>query len=216
MSRRVALYARVSTREQSPDLQLDALRALAAQRGWEIAGAYIDHGVSGTKAKRPELDRLMQDTHAGRCDIVAVWKFDRFARSTQHLVTALNDFRTRNVEFVSVQDGIDTSTAAGRMVFGVIASLAEFERELIVDRVRAGLAAARRRGRRGGRPQARVDIGRALERRAAGVSLRDVAAELGIGVATLSRALAEHRSKNPAADRGARVRIETPAASTIG
>src|SRR6201999_4180464 len=103
MIRRVALYARVSTREQSPDLQLDALRALAAQRGWEIAGEYVDRGVSGTKAKRPELDRLMHDVHTGKVDVVAVWKFDRFARSTQHLVTALNDFRARNVEFVSVQ-----------------------------------------------------------------------------------------------------------------
>lgn len=187
--KRVALYARVSTREQSPDLQLDALRSLVAQRGWEVVGEYVDHGVSGTKTKRPALDRLMQDTHAGRCDVVAVWKFDRFARSTQHLVTALNDFRDRNVEFVSVQDGIDTTTAAGRMVFGVIASLAEFERELIVERVKAGLAAARRRGRRGGRPRVRVDIGRALALRGSGMPLRAIARELGIGVATVSRAL---------------------------
>ena len=189
--KRVALYARVSTRDQSTDLQLDALRSLAVQRGWTVVGEYVDHGVSGTKARRPERDRLMQDAHAGRCDVVAVWKFDRFARSTQHLVTALNDFRTRNVEFVSVQDGIDTSTAAGRMVFGVIASLAEFERELIVERVKAGLASARRRGRRGGRPRARVDIARALAMRGAGASLRTIASELGIGVATVSRALAD-------------------------
>jgi DNA invertase Pin-like site-specific DNA recombinase len=134
----------------------------------------------------------MHAVHAGKCDVVAVWKFGRFARSTQHLVTALNDFRARNVEFVSVQDGIDTSTAAGRMVFGVIASLAEFERELIVERLKAGLASARRRGRRGGRPRARVDIGRALALRGAGKPLRAIATELGVGLGTLSRALAQH------------------------
>jgi len=192
MTRRAALYARVSTRDQSPALQLDALRLLAAQRGWTVAGEYVDHGISGTRSKRPELDRMMADVHAGKCDVVAVWKFDRFARSTQHLITALNDFRARNIEFVSVQDGIDTTTAAGRMVFGVIASLAEFERELIVERVRAGMASARRRGRRGGRPRARVDIGRALSLRGAGKPLRAVAEELGVSIGALHRALAEH------------------------
>jgi DNA invertase Pin-like site-specific DNA recombinase len=198
MTQRVALYARVSTRELSPDLQLDALRVLAIQRGWQVVAEYVDQGVSGTRARRPELDRLLRDVHRGAVDVVAVWKFDRFARSTQQLVTALNDFRARNVEFVSVQDGIDTSTAAGRMVFGVIASLAEFERELIVEPVRAGLAAARRRGRRGGRPRGQVDVARARALRAQGRPLRAIAEDLGVGVATLSRALVE-RSKNPAA-----------------
>ncbi len=188
--KRVALYARVSTRDQSPDLQLDALRSLAAQRGWTVAGEYIDHGVSGTRTKRPALDKLMRDVHRGAVDVVAVWKFDRFARSTQHLVTALNDFRTVGVEFVSVQDGIDTSTAAGRMVFGVIASLAEFERELIVERVKAGMAAAHRRGRRAGRPRVRVDVVRARALLAEGVSLRQIAVKLGVGGATVRRALA--------------------------
>jgi len=192
--KRVAIYARVSTRDQSPDLQLDGLRSLVAQRGWAVSEEYVDHGVSGTRVRRPELDRLMQAVHAGECDVVAVWKFDRFARSTQHLVTALNDFRSRNVEFVSVQDGIDTLTASGRMVFGVIASLAEFERELIVERVLAGLAAARRRGRRGGRPRTRVDIGRALIMRSRGASLRAIARELGVSAATVTRAFAEHDS----------------------
>jgi DNA invertase Pin-like site-specific DNA recombinase len=189
--KRCAVYARVSRkRDQSPTLQLDALRALCAQRRWQLT-EYVDHGVSGTKASRPALDRLMRDVHAGKVDVVACWKFDRFARSMQHLVTALNDFRARGVEFVSVQDGIDTSTAAGRMVFGVIAALAEFERELIVERVQAGLAAAARRGRRGGRPKARVELGRARAMLAAGMTKQAVAAELGVGVATLLRHLAE-------------------------
>lgn len=200
MTKRVALYARVSTlKGQSTDLQLDALRALCAQRQWTLAAEYVDHGVSGSKTSRPALDRMMQDVHAGKVDVVAVWKFDRFARSQQHLVTALNDFRVRGVEFVSVQEGIDTSTIAGRMVYGVIASMAEFERELIRERVVAGLAAAKRRGRKGGRPRVRVDIGRALELHAKGFSVRATASELGIGVATLVRALAAHRATPRAA-----------------
>ena len=186
---RVALYARVSTADQRPDLQLDALRQLASQRGWTIAGEYVDQGVSGARARRPALDRVMTAVHRGEVDVVAVWRFDRFARSMQHLVTALDDFRAQGVEFVSVQDGCDTSTAAGRMMFGVIASLAEFERELIRERVRAGMAAAKRRGRRAGRPRARVDVARARALRAAGQPLRVVAAELGCSVGSLHRAL---------------------------
>lgn len=188
--RRVAFYARVSTADQSPDLQLDALRALATQRGWRLVGEYVDHGISGAKARRPELDKLMKAVHKGQVDIVAVWKFDRFARSTQHLIAALNDFRAQEVEFCSVQDGIDTSTAAGRMVFGVIASLAEFERELIRERTRAGMAAAKRRGRHVGRPKARVDLTHALALRAEGKPIPDIARTLGIGVSTLYKALA--------------------------
>jgi DNA invertase Pin-like site-specific DNA recombinase len=198
--KRCALYARVSTRDQSPDLQLDDLRAWAKQRRVEVVGEYVDIGVSGTKVKRPELDRLMKDCHRGQIDLVAVWRFDRFGRSMQHLVTSLNDFSGRNIEFVSLQDGIDTSTAAGRMVFGVLASLAEFERELIRERVVSGLAAAKRRGRSGGRPKVRVDIGQALAQRGAGVPLREIARRLGVGTATVQRALAWHdsqRSTNP-------------------
>lgn len=199
--KRCALYARVSTRDQSPDLQLDDLRAVAQQRRWEVVDEYCDIGVSGTKVKRPQLNRLMQDCLRGKVDVVLVWKFDRFGRSMQHLVTALNDFRERGIEFVSVQDGVDTSTAAGRMVFGVLASMAEFEKALIVERVNAGLAAAKRRGRVGGRPKVRVDIGRALALRGAGVSLREIARRLGCGTATVQRCLADHdqagRSRNP-------------------
>jgi DNA invertase Pin-like site-specific DNA recombinase len=190
MTKRVALYARVSTADQRTDLQLDALRQLAAQRGWTVIAEHVDHGVSGVRAKRPELDKLMAAVHRGELDLVAVWRFDRFARSMQHLVSALADFRARNVQFVSVQDGCDTTTAAGRMVFGVIASLAEFERELIVERVRAGMAAAKRRGRRAGRPHKRVDIARARAMRTEGRPLREIAAALDVGLGTLHRALA--------------------------
>jgi DNA invertase Pin-like site-specific DNA recombinase len=196
---RVALYARVSTNDQSCEMQLGALRELASARGWGVIGAYVDTGISGAKDRRPALDRLMRDVHAGKVDIVAVWKFDRFARSVRHLVTALDDFRDRGVSFVSVQDQIDTSTATGRLMFGIIASFAAFERDVIAERTRAGLAAARRRGQRLGRPRARVDIGKALALRGAGRPLRAIATELGIGLATLHGALAEHeraRSEN--------------------
>jgi DNA invertase Pin-like site-specific DNA recombinase len=126
-TRRVALYARVSTNDQRADLQLHDLRRLAEQRGWKVVGEYIDEGYSGTKDRRPALDKLMADSRKGRFDVVAVWRFDRWARSVRHLVVTLDDFRERGIDFVSVNDGIDTSTAAGRMVFAVIAAMAAYE-----------------------------------------------------------------------------------------
>lgn len=188
--KRCALYARVSTsRDQSPALQLDELRHLAAQRGWELVGEYVDVGVSGAKDRRPQLDRMMAEVLRGRIDVVAVWRFDRFARSVRHLVLALDDFRARGVDFVSASDGIDTSTPAGRFTFHVIAGVAELERGIIRERTRAGLDAARRRGAKIGRPRVRVDVDRALALRATGLSLRKVASVLKVGVATLARAL---------------------------
>ncbi len=188
--RRVALYARTSTvRDQNPAMQVEDLRRLAQQRGWEVVGEYVDVGHSGAKDRRPELDRMMSEVGRGKIDVVAVWRFDRFARSVRHLVTALDDFRARGIDFVSVNDGIDTSTPAGRFTFQVIAAVAELERELIRERTRAGLASARRRGVRIGRPSVAVDLARARALRASGRSLRKVAQELGIGAATLCRAL---------------------------
>lgn len=188
---RVALYARVSTHDQNAEMQLVALRGLAQTRGWMVAGEYIDRGVSGAKDRRPALDRLMRDVHAGKVDVVAVWKFDRFARSVRHLVCALDDFRDRGVCFISVMDQIDTSTATGKLMFSIVAAFGEFERDMIRERTCAGLAAARRRGRRLGRPRVVVDLRRARALRAGGASLRAVAGELGCAVATLHRALAE-------------------------
>lgn len=189
-NRRVALYARTSTsRDQNPAMQLEDLRRLAEQRGWQVVGEYVDVGHSGAKDRRPELDRLMRDVHAGKLNAVLCWRFDRFARSVRHLVSALDDFRARGIDFISMNDGIDTSTPAGRFTFHVIAAVAELEREIIRERVSAGLALARRRGARVGRPKVRVDLARAITLRASGKSLRNVAQELGIGAATLCRAL---------------------------
>ena len=187
---RVALYARTSTeRDQRPDLQLDELRRVAEQRGWAVVGEYVDAGYSGSKDRRPELDRLISEVHCGCVDVVAVWRFDRFARSARHLVLALEEFRARNVDFVSLHDGIDTSTPAGRFTFHVIAAVAELERELIRERTRAGLAAARRRGARIGRPPCQVDLQRVRGLHAAGHSLRRIARALRVSAATVHRVL---------------------------
>jgi DNA invertase Pin-like site-specific DNA recombinase len=187
--KRVAIYARVSTTDQHPGMQVDELRRVCSQRGWEIAGEYVDAGYSGSKDRRPELDRLMQDVHRGMVGIVLVWRFDRFARSVRHLVTALEDFRSRSVDFISVMDGIDTCTPAGRFTFHVVAAVAELERELIRERTRAGIAAARRRGAQIGRPRVKIDMLRAKSLMASGLSFRKAARVMGIGTATLYRAL---------------------------
>ena len=191
---RVAIYARTSTaREQNPAMQLDELRRMAEQRGWTIVGEYVDRGVSGAKDRRPELDRLMADVRRGGANapgIVAVWRFDRFARSVRHLVNALDEFNTRGVEFVSLQDGIDTSTHVGRFTFHIVAAVAQLERELIRGRVQAGVDAARRRGARLGRPRVRIDLDRARALLAEpGASVRKVARALGCGASTLAKAL---------------------------
>jgi DNA invertase Pin-like site-specific DNA recombinase len=195
---RVLIYARISTatkdaggKGQDPQLQLDELRAVAAQRGWQIVGEFVDIGISGAKERRPQLDALMKEVHRGRADVVAVWKFDRFARSVGHLVRALDDFRARGVHFFSARDSIDTSTPAGRFTFAVIAAVAELERELIRERTVAGLAAARRRGVRLGRKPVRVDVDRARELRSHGLSYRQLAAELGVSVGVVHRLLNE-------------------------
>ncbi len=185
---RAALYARVSTSDQSTALQLDELRQLAAQRGWLVT-EYCDTGSGRQGASLPERDRLMADARAGRLQVVLVWRFDRFARSTRDLVDALESLRTWGVEFISLREGIDTSTPTGKLVFTIIAALAEFERCLIVERVKAGLEAARRRGVRAGRPRAVVPVARARELIANGMSLRACAQRLGVDPHTLRRSL---------------------------
>jgi DNA invertase Pin-like site-specific DNA recombinase len=151
------LYARVSTNngQQDPELQLRELREYCTRRGWEVSGEYGDH-ISGSKDRRPALDRLMADAHRRRFDAVVVWKFDRFARSTSHLLKALETFRALGVEFVSLSEQVDTSTPMGKMMFTVLAAVAGLERSLIVERVKAGLRNARAKGRRLGRPRVSV------------------------------------------------------------
>src|ERR1700730_14106605 len=138
---KVALYARVSTsnHRQDPEMQLRELRDYCQRRGFEIAGEYIDSGICGSHESRPALDRLMLACRKRLVDAVVVYRYDRFARSLRSLVNALEEFRVLGIEFVSLHENVDTSTPNGRLVFGIFASIAEFERELIRDRVRSGI-----------------------------------------------------------------------------
>ncbi len=189
---RAAIYARVSTLNgQSPEMQLAELRDYCRRRGWELAGEYVDVGISGSREKRPELDRLMADAHRRRFDAVVVWKFDRFARSVSHLLRALEHFRALGIEFVSLSEQVDTSTPTGKMVFTVLGAVAELERSLIAERVRAGLRNAKAKGKKLGRPRVIVDRDRIATLRAHGLSYAKVAAALGVGEGTVRRATQE-------------------------
>src|SRR5260370_918959 len=156
---RVALYARVSTSngQQDPEMQLRELREYADRRGWQIAEVYTDAGVSGAKDSRPALNRLMSDAQKRRIDAVLVWKLDRFGRSLRHLVNALAELEALGVAFVSLRDNLDLATPSGRLMFQIIGAMAEFERSLIQERVKAGLRNAKAKGKRLGRPRVVVD-----------------------------------------------------------
>src|SRR5712692_2699848 len=171
-------------------MQTRELRDYCERRGWAVAGEYVDAGISGAKDRRPELDRLMADAHKRRFDAVAVWKFDRFARSVSHLLRALDTFRVLGIEFVSLSESLDTATPAGRMVFTVLGAVAELERSLIAERVRAGLRNALARGKRLGRPRVTVDAARIGRLRAQGRTVREIAAELGYSRSLVHKTLA--------------------------
>jgi DNA invertase Pin-like site-specific DNA recombinase len=175
-------------------MQLRELREYCERRGWQIADEYIDVGISGAKEKRPEVDRLLADAHRRRFDAVVVWKFDRFARSVSHLLRALETFQSLGIEFVSLTEGVDTSTPMGKMVFTVLGAVAELERNIIVERVKAGLRNARAKGKRLGRPRRIVDVSRVAMLRSQGIGWREIAGKLGVGVGTLYR-VATGRSK---------------------
>ncbi len=190
---RAALYARVSTSNKGQDvgLQLDELRQVAAQRGWEVVAVHVDEGVSGAKDSRPELDRMMAAARAGKLDLVAVWKFDRFARSTAHLVTALDEFRVLGMAFVSLREQVDTSTPMGKAMFTIIAAISELERDLIRERVIAGVRRAQAQGKHCGRPKVELEIRPAVAMLQQGRGLREVASIMGVSRTTLRRRLKE-------------------------
>ena len=154
--KRVAIYARVSTTDQTCDNQLRDLRDYCRARGWSDVREFIDTGVSGTKERRPALDKMMAEVNARRVDVVVVAAFDRLGRSVRHLVEALELFRHLNVEFISLREQIDTGSALGQAVFTIIAAIAQLERSLIVERVKSGLRRARAEGKRLGRPRLQV------------------------------------------------------------
>jgi len=186
---RVAIYARVSTSDQSVDSQLLDLTRYVADRRWQIFNRYCDNGISGTKDNRPALNELMADARKRRFDVVLVWRFDRFARSTKHLILALEEFRNLGIDFVSYQENIDTSSPLGSAIFTIIGAVAQLERDIISERVRAGLRRASERRKQLGRPRVQVDTEGLLKLNSDGLSHRQIAAQLGVSRTTVARCL---------------------------
>ena len=174
---------------QDVTMQTGELEQFAQARGWSLVDSYLDVGISGSKDKRPELDRMMADAHRRKFDVVVVWKFDRFARSVSHLLRALETFNALGIAFVSLSEQMDTTTPAGRMVFTVLGAVAELERSLIVERVRAGLRNARAKGKTLGKPRKTVDTVRFATLRAQGLSLRAIATDLTVTLMVPSAAI---------------------------
>jgi len=177
-------------------MQTREIRQFSEVRGWQLADEYVDSGISGAKDSRPELNRLMADAHKRKFDVVVVWKFDRFARSVSHLLRALETFNALGIAFISLSEQMDTTTPTGKMVFTVLGAVAELERSLIAERVRAGLRNARAKGKRIGRPRVTSDIVRISALRASGASWRTIERELGISTRT-ARRLDAGCGKNP-------------------
>jgi DNA invertase Pin-like site-specific DNA recombinase len=179
---KAAIYGRVSTigKGQDVDLQLRDLRSYAQARGWKIFREYIDNGVSGRKDKRPALDQLMNDAHKKRFDAVLVWRFDRFARSTKHLVTSLDEFNHLGIDFISFMENIDTSSPMGKAMFTITSAIAELEADLIRERVIAGLANAKAKGAKLGRPSPKFDADELMRLRKRGITIRGIAEKLNL------------------------------------
>jgi len=182
---RVAIYARVSTKDQSCEMQLRDLRTYCTARKFKVFHEYIDVGESGAKDSRPELNSLMADARKRKFDAILVWRFDRFARSTKHLLLALEEFRSLGIQFVSYQENIDTTSPLGQALFTIVSAVAQLERDLIRERVNAGLRNARALGKRLGRPRCVVSRDELLRLRAQGNSLREIARKLGISDGTV-------------------------------
>jgi len=180
--KKIAIYARVSTTDQNVESQLMELREYCQSREFKIHHEYVDNGISGIKESRPELNKLMKDAKRRLFDVLLVWRFDRFARSTQHLVTALTEFQSLGVDFISLQESIDTSSPMGKFAFTVFAAISEFERSLIQERVRMGLRNARARGIKLGRKKTQYDLDKILQLRTSGLSIRKIALDQKLSV----------------------------------
>lgn len=189
--KKAAIYARVSTPDQHLETQLYDLRKLAAQRDFEIVREYCDRGISGSKAKRPGLDAMMADARRGEFSVVLVAAFDRIARSTKNFLEIVDELHALNIEFISAREAIDTSGPMGRMFITMIGSIAELERSLIVERIRAGMRRAKMEGRRLGRAPLDVDRNALVRDRLAGMSLTDVAKKYRISRASVVRVVRE-------------------------
>ena len=193
MNSRVAIYARVSTTDQSTESQLLDLRRYVRERGWELFNEFCDNGVSGTTDSRPALNELMDAAKKRKFDAVLVWRFDRFARSTRHLINALEEFKNLGIDFVSYQENIDTSSPLGSAIFTIISAVAQLERDIIAERVKAGLRKAVENGKKLGRPMVSIDSERLYRLRSEGLSHRAIATRLGISHSTVGQIL-RHRS----------------------
>ena len=198
--KRAALYARVSTSNngQDPTVQTRELKEYCERRGWTLVGEFVDVGVSGSKDSRPELNRLMLDAKQRKLDVVLVWKLDRWGRSLRHLVNSLAELEALGIAFISLKDNLDLTTPSGRLMFQIIGAMAEFERSLIQERVRAGLRNARAKGKRLGRPRVTLDHAEIARLRRAGASWRAIGRELGLPEATVRRAF-QGSGENPTA-----------------
>jgi DNA invertase Pin-like site-specific DNA recombinase len=189
---RVALYARVSTNDQTVDNQLRALHEHADRAGWTIVADFTDHAVSGTREKRPGLDALMAEARRRKFDLIAVAALDRLGRNLRHLVTLLDELQHLNIGLVSLREALDLTSPIGRAMFALVGVLAEVERAWIVERTHAGLRRARAQGKRLGRPRAIVDRSKLARLLADGASHRATARALGVSDATVRRAAREY------------------------
>jgi DNA invertase Pin-like site-specific DNA recombinase len=192
MTKRVAIYVRVSTKDQSVEMQLNDLERYSKERGLCVFKVYQDNGVSGTKETRPALNELMNDARKRRFDIVLVWRFDRFARSTKHLVTALYEFRNLGIDFISYQENIDTSSPLGEAIFTIISAMSKLERDIIAERVKGGLRKAKANGKKLGRPEIDVDTDKVIEHRKQNKSIREIANVMNLSRGTVERTLKMH------------------------
>jgi DNA invertase Pin-like site-specific DNA recombinase len=192
--KRATLYMRVSTVDQHPETQLHDLRQLAQQRGYEIVREFTDK-ISGTKAKRPGLDELMRDARRGQFDVVIVWASDRLARSVRHFLEVLDELNHLNIEFVSYRENLDTTGPLGRAIVVIIGAIAELERNLIIERVRAGMRRAKLEGRQIGRRPLNIDRAALLVQRACGQSLAQIAKTFAISRPTVSRIIKEEAKR---------------------
>lgn len=198
--KRAALYMRVSTVDQHPETQLHELRQFAGRRGFEIVEEYTDLGISGTKARRPALDRMLKDSHRHHFDVVLVWSCDRLARSTKHFLQVLDELNDLGIQFLSQREAIDTDGPLGRAIVVIVSAVAELERSLIVERVRAGMRRAKLDGRRIGRTPLDVDRAEIVRDRLAGLSLTNVARKHKVSRATVCRLVKESRNNHSASD----------------
>jgi DNA invertase Pin-like site-specific DNA recombinase len=187
--KRVGIYVRVSTKDQSCEMQLNDLQHYAKERGFEVFKVYRDNGISGTKESRPALNELMNDARKKRFDVLLCWRFDRVARSTRHLINILHELRNLNIDFVSFQEAIDTSNHLGEFFFTIISAMSKLERDIIVERVKGGLRKARANGKQLGRPKKKVDTDKIVEYRRQNKSIRQIANELNLSKGVVQRAL---------------------------